>query len=372
MKAGGALAPVVIAALLAGCGDERRPSVGSRLEGPRSWQALARPPGEDLDLQPVLDGDLPADGLSVTVMAEGGAGVLGLGVRDPAGRWLVDPRQPERSPNRVLSGRSPVVAMFPSATSTLPLAAGYLAAPVQLSGSGGPVAMSSWIKRGPDGIQELPLAVLVLGPVVDDGALDIALGEVGRIWRQADIEVREPVHLRADGPAQLALDPSLGSDSPMLGQALALSARSPPDALTLVVVGDITVSGPGQAVWAVSGGVPVPPVNGTPRSGVAVSAVLLRRDPLWAGQIVAHEIGHALGLYHTTEASLEGGQPIHDTVQDTAGCPASADASGDATLSASECDAFDAGNLMFWATPRGATRLTAGQAALARRSARTR
>ena len=49
-----------------------------------------------------------------------------------------------------------------------------------------------------------------------------------------------------------------------------------------------------------------------------------------------------------------------------------ADRDGDGTLSAGECEGHDAANLMFWATPRGATRLTAGQAAMARRSALVR
>jgi hypothetical protein len=369
--------------LLAGC-SARAGSEGSALEGPRTWQAEARAPaGVDLDLQPVSAGDLPADTSSVTVMVEGTAGEpLSLAVRGLGGEWLVDPQAPEESPNRVLRGLGRVVAMLPSATASLPLAANYLVAPAHLAGGRTAVTVSAWIKRGGTGTQELPLAVVVVGSVVDDGALDVALGELGRIWRAAGVEVREPARLRVEGDeaaalARVEVDAALGNDSPMVGQALSLSARAPADALTLVVVGDVAVAGPGYPIWALAGGVPVPPISGTPRSGVVVSAVLLRQDPVWAGQVMAHEMGHALGLYHTTEGALEsaGGVPVSigDPVDDSPACPASADvAPADGTLTARECDAYDAGNLMFWSPVRGATRLTGGQAGLAHRSALAR
>jgi hypothetical protein len=131
-----------------------------------------------------------------------------------------------------------------------------------------------------------------------------------------------------------------------------------------VIVDELSIAGDG--LFALAGSIPVPPVAGTPRSGVVVSAALIARDPLWAGQVIAHEVGHALGLFHTTERPAAGA--IHDQIDDTAACPAGADVDGDGALSAAECEAYDAANLMFWATPRGAARVTAGQAAMARRS----
>jgi len=84
-------------------------------------------------------------------------------------------------------------------------------------------------------------------------------------------------------------------------------------------------------------------------------------------------MGHALGLYHTTEAALDGAASVSDQIDDTPACPASADRSPvDQTLSAAECDGHDTANLMFWSAVRGATRLTGGQAAMARRSALAR
>jgi hypothetical protein len=377
-RAGVRAAPAAVAVALLGplgCGDVRPASVGSAREL-GSWAAEARPAAAALDLHPL---SLPSDTLSVTVMAESpGGALLSLGVRDPAGAWVVDGRSPEESPNRVLRGHGLVVALLPAASAALPLAAQYQVAPATLEGGTVAATVSTWIKRGPEGRQELPLAVVVVGAAIDEAALDTALGEVGRIWRAGGIEVREPARLRvegidAEGLARVEVDAALGNDSPMVAAALRLSARAPADALPLVVVDDVAVAGPGYSIWALSGGVPVPPVNGTGHSGVVVSGVLLRQDPLLAGQVMAHEMGHALGLFHTTEGELVGGSALADQIDDTPACPATADGPpGDGTLTARECEGHDAGNLMFWTAARGATMITPGQAALARRSARVR
>jgi hypothetical protein len=82
------------------------------------------------------------------------------------------------------------------------------------------------------------------------------------------------------------------------------------------------------------------------------------------GETIAHEAGHQLGLFHTTEA--EGLD--HDALADTPECPADRDADGDGEVSAEECAGAGGDNFMFWAMPDHApqTASSARQATLLR------
>jgi hypothetical protein len=169
------------------------------------------------------------------------------------------------------------------------------------------------------------------------------------------------------------------SSGDVISSCLRNSAQAPsggPGLVLFLVAG--MVSKIGTAPWALAGSIPVPPIRGTARSGVAVDATLVERDPARAGKIIAHEIGHALGLFHTTEGTFlppaAGGEPapVHDQIDDSPDCPLQADQDGDRSLTARECAAHDAGNLMFWAGDAGSTTISPCQADIARRSALVR
>ena len=68
-------------------------------------------------------------------------------------------------------------------------------------------------------------------------------------------------------------------------------------------------------------------------------------DSQLLGETAAHEMGHQLGLFHTTE---QGGTEF-DIISDTAECPKSSrDNDSNGKMSAEECEGYGAENVMFW------------------------
>lgn len=97
-------------------------------------------------------------------------------------------------------------------------------------------------------------------------------------------------------------------------------------------------------------GIPGPNgVHGTAASGVVISVDTHLDEDGTAlltnlmGETIAHEIGHQIGLFHTTEA--EGG---NDPIDDTPDCTLDQDTDGDGELTAEECVDLDGRNFMFW------------------------
>lgn len=104
-----------------------------------------------------------------------------------------------------------------------------------------------------------------------------------------------------------------------------------------------------NVVLGLSGGIPgVPNAVGHMRGGVAVSLALPAGKPDVLGQALAHEIGHFLGLFHTSEAKGSGGQGAHDTLPDT--------------------PHDDPTNLMYWSVTPQAKTLSHEQVQVLRRS----
>lgn len=129
---------------------------------------------------------------------------------------------------------------------------------------------------------------------------------------------------------------------PELLELFELSAGAGNAALNVFLVE--TIEAPEGGRLGVAGGVPVPwGVHGTGASGIAL-AVGSMPDAATLGRWLAHEIGHALGLFHTTERDGALLEPLPDTPR----CELARDADGDEHLSADECDGQGAGNVMFW------------------------
>ncbi len=79
-------------------------------------------------------------------------------------------------------------------------------------------------------------------------------------------------------------------------------------------------------------------------------------DSQLLGETAAHEMGHQLGLFHTTEA----GGTIFDIIDDTAECSITRDNNSSGIITAEECEDFGGDNVMFWTSWSSSSR-TAGK-----------
>jgi hypothetical protein len=209
--------------------------------------------------------------------------------------------------------------------------------------------------------------------------LEAALEHVERLFEPADIFLGEVRQLSVPGQlAERGSDAAQGEVSagfarlisqyqvlPELPALLQLSAGAANTALDVFLIGDIE-STTGSEVGGIAGGTPVAfGMHGGPGSGIVIAAdmFVLEGAAEALGRTLAHEIGHALGLFHTTEPN----GLVFDALPDTPSCPLSRDANGNGALDAEECAADGGDNLMFSTSDAGDV-LTPDQVALLRRA----
>jgi hypothetical protein len=327
-----------------------------------------------------LDGEWPEDGECRPPLC-----VRSLQTRDDEPVTLFEFENPEagRSLNPVATGGHlhPLVVMLPIAARSALSPAGYVleleaARPGDLR-----LTTLTTSRRG----QRLDLNAFYVGlrdlqPEGDRGPplLADALAVVDEIFAQADIFVGElrqiavPGELPETGTAFPDGDSAQGFavlhdrfgvyiELPGLFE---LSAGAGNPAINLFFVREITPLDPAAEPEAMSGGLPGPlGMHGTGSSGIAISTDMMRGNAEMLGRTLAHEIGHYLGLFHTSELDGSVADPLFDTPE----CWLDADADGDG-LSVADCAEYGADNLMFWAKTTG-TQLTPQQREVLQRAA---
>jgi hypothetical protein len=299
---------------------------------------------------------VPSTAAAVQLMVDSsvdGALVIPLWVEAPDGaRWIVDDIEDPApghviasfgfpaqllSPHRVLAERGFGSWTLP-ATPDLRLAAGrwhfevgaFVDGP---SGSGvhpagGEVQVAVLLTEAPEVIA-LPVVVhladegLAAATAADDPVLSAALGTLADVLAGAGIGLEDPVFVDvADTSFRSVM---LEDNSCRGGDLDELLAQADVDgALHLFVIerfrcvigdGSLDV---GEQIGGIAGGLPGPgPLARTAQSGVAVATGFAGDDPGRLGAILAHEVGHHLGLFHTKERSRFDAPDLFDIISDT-------------------------------------------------------
>ncbi len=132
-----------------------------------------------------------------------------------------------------------------------------------------------------------------------------------------------------------------------LDELFRLSSKSDNNYINIFLVSNISQFG----VLGIAGGIPGPQLlQGTSHSGIVVNTFgglsYLTGDMIRVqGDTMAHELGHYLGLFHTTEWAGTQFDPLSDTPE----CSRAVyDSDGDGLVSSDECKTVDGPNLMFW------------------------
>jgi hypothetical protein len=149
-----------------------------------------------------------------------------------------------------------------------------------------------------------------------DDEFQKVIADVDELYDQVGIDLG--VITYTDIPEEYQVIESVVTPRSDLQEMFALSADQPRTAINVFIVEELmTGFGGGLGVLlGVSGGIPGPPFAGTHRSGVAIATKRSPELPTALYKVLAHEMGHHLGLFHTTEQGF-GGSSVHDPIADT-------------------------------------------------------
>lgn len=199
----------------------------------------------------------------------------------------------------------------------------------------------------------LPAGVTVTGNRRIPAQLEGVLARFEDLLREsAGIQIGEIRHHPVVGrlARRLTVAPLVGTGHPNLDEARGLSAGLDRPSVSFFWMRDI------ELVLGTAGNIPGPwGVHGSVQSGIGLNgdAIIEAMRFIRPEVTMVHELGHFLGLFHTTESDGSVFEPLEDTPSCTT------DPNGDGFFEPSECP-IAGENIMFWG-PVMATSLSAEQ-----------
>lgn len=292
---------------------------------------------------------IPDDIVSYSITVDAGEHQTALGIVRVDGTYLVDINEIEANG----FDQPPFFHTWAMGSSlVLPITADVLATPGCLTvvpvADGDPAGAASRLtiasRRGEvEGLLDLNV-VTVEGVELSDEDLEAAMERVGLVLEDSGLSLGNVEYYEVPGERFVGAE----DDEGLAALRSAELDGAPERSMNLFVIQDFTE---GDGTLGFAAGIPGPiGLQATASSGVviAVDAHLdgdFAFDPDLFGETAAHEFGHQLGLFHTTEADGLSHDPLPDTPQ----CDADTyDEDGDREVSAEECESADGRHAMFW------------------------